>query len=365
MVDCCTPSSCCGGNNIDDKNYYTLPYLSTIHTPVGPIPSVSVNLSREDVVGSWKVRWNMGRMNYAIKPGLYGAGTPNEDSPVLVTANYKLSFDALRKELTAINAWILVLDTKGINVWCAAGKGTFGTEELVKQLAATQLHQVVTHRSLILPQLGAPGIAAHQIYKFTGFKVIYGPVRASDLPGFLAANNKATKEMRQVNFNLVDRATVVPVEIMQAIKPSFYVLIGMALVTAIVSLSSWHMFWGRFFGFAIAYIGSVLVGTTLVPLLLPYIPSPSFTIKGWLAGLAWIAIFVQVWSLSGNSFTTPEAIGLYLLMPPVAAYLSLNFTGCTTYTSQSGVQKEMNLAIPAMGLSSILGVLIIFSSLFL
>ena len=66
-------------------------------------------------------------MNYKVDPGLYAIGNPNERSPVLVTANYKMSFDNLREALPGRDAWILVLDTRGINVWCAAGKGTFGT----------------------------------------------------------------------------------------------------------------------------------------------------------------------------------------------------------------------------------------------
>jgi len=66
------------------------------------------------------------RMSYAISPGLYAVGNPTKESDVFVSANYKLSFDVLRRELKGFNAWILVLDTKGINVWCAAGKGTFG-----------------------------------------------------------------------------------------------------------------------------------------------------------------------------------------------------------------------------------------------
>ena len=84
-------------------------------------------------------------------------GSPSPDSPVLVSANYKLSFDVLRRSLAGIDAWILVLDTKGINVWCAAGKGTFGTEELLRRIAAVRLGEVVSHRRLVLPQLGAPG----------------------------------------------------------------------------------------------------------------------------------------------------------------------------------------------------------------
>ena len=65
-----------------------------------------------------------------------------------VTANYKLSFDALRSQLADLDAWILVLETNGINVWCAAGKGTFGTDELVHRIRECQLEKVVKTRNL-------------------------------------------------------------------------------------------------------------------------------------------------------------------------------------------------------------------------
>ena len=71
-------------------------------------------------------------MAYTVEPGLYSVGNPGNDSPVLVSANYKLTFDVLRRNLAGLNCWLLILDTKGINVWCAAGKGTFGTDELTK-----------------------------------------------------------------------------------------------------------------------------------------------------------------------------------------------------------------------------------------
>ena len=123
---------------------------------------VSSSLTWKDEWGAFKVRWGIGRMNYAVDPGLYALGEPDSSSPVLVTANYKLSFDRLRQALPNRQAWILVLDTKGINVWCAAGKGTFGTGELVERIRASSLEQVVNHRDLILPQLAAPGVAAHE-----------------------------------------------------------------------------------------------------------------------------------------------------------------------------------------------------------
>ena len=85
-----------------------------------------------------KVRWGIGRMNYRVDPGLYSLGNPDALSPVLVSANYKMSFDRLRESLPGRNAWILVLDTDGVNVWCAAGKGTFGTEELTRPYKGLQ-----------------------------------------------------------------------------------------------------------------------------------------------------------------------------------------------------------------------------------
>lgn len=113
--------------------------LDSIDTPIGKIPIVPTFLNFNDKLDAWKVRWTIGRMNYTVEPGIYAVGNPTADSPVLVSANYKLSFDLLRKELQDLDAWILVLDTNGINVWCAAGKGTFGTDELIAKIAETDL----------------------------------------------------------------------------------------------------------------------------------------------------------------------------------------------------------------------------------
>ena len=129
------------------------------------VPRVSTNLSIGDRFGGWRVRWGIGRKHYRVDPGLYRVGRPGQDSPVLVTANYKLSFDSLRSELRGIDAWLLVLDTQGVNVWCAAGKGSFGTDELIRQIQAVGLSEVVTHRRLIVPQLGATGVAAHEVHR--------------------------------------------------------------------------------------------------------------------------------------------------------------------------------------------------------
>jgi len=107
---------------------------------------------------------------------------------VLVTANYKLTFDRLRSSLDTLDAWLLVADTLGINVWCAAGKGTFCADEIARVVLQTRLAEIVDHRRLVLPQLSAPGVAAHKVKEACGFRAIFGPVCATDLPGFLAAD---------------------------------------------------------------------------------------------------------------------------------------------------------------------------------
>lgn len=98
-------------------------------------------------------------MHYTVDPGLYGIGDPDPESPVLVTANYKMSFDLLKRAVSGLDAWILVLDTFGINVWCAAGKGTFGTDESVDRIESSGLGDVVSHRRLIVPQSVPPAYA--------------------------------------------------------------------------------------------------------------------------------------------------------------------------------------------------------------
>ena len=106
--------------------------------PAGSVFRVSCDWIRADYWGMIKSRIGAFRMNYAVTPGLYAVGDPTGESDVFVTANYKLTFDILRRALKGMNAWVLVLDTKSINVWCAAGKGTFGTDELVKRIAGDE-----------------------------------------------------------------------------------------------------------------------------------------------------------------------------------------------------------------------------------
>lgn len=330
-------------------------------SPVGNIPRVKTFLEKEDILGAWKARWGINRMNYRVTPGLYATGQPNPDSPVFVSANYKLSFDILRKNLKGINAWIMVLDTKGINVWCAAGKGTFGTAEIIRRVELTGLAQVVTQRVLILPQLGAPGVAAHEITRKTGFRVIYGPVRAEDIPMFLNNSMTKTSKMQQVHFPLKDRLVLTPIELVAGLKillPILAVLMVMSLLTPGETGSGKII--QRTFSHFIPFLGVTLVGTIAVPVLLPWIPGPSFAWKGWLLGFFGALLVNTSGWFYPASHSVLGWIANLLMLPALSAYLALNFTGATPFTSLSGVKKEMKIAVPLILASAALGVVVFF-----
>ncbi len=311
-----------------------------------PAPGIFVTsgtLSTADRIDHLLARWGVNRMGHRVAPGLYRIGEPSPDSPVLVSANYTLSFDAVRSALAGIDGYILVLDTKGINVWCAAGEGTFGTDELVRRIELTGLSSVVRHRTLVLPQLGAPGIAAHVVRRRSGFTVEYGPVRSRDLPEYLESHN-ATPGMRRVQFTFRDRIVLAPVEFVHVALPTFVAAIVLYFLAGPVA--------------AFAAIAAVLAGTVLFPALLPFIPTRDFSTKGLILGLI-VALPFAIFSAGNPVLPFPAnvlaALIVLLLIPVVTAYLALNFTGCTTFTSRTGVRTEIFRYVPAMVVIAVAG----------
>jgi len=309
------------------------------------IPVVSTKLSTKDILSGWIVRWRFYRMNYKIKEGLYCIGEADNNSPVFVTANYKLTFDRLRKELHGINAWILVLDTKGVNVWCAAGKGTFGTIELTKRIRETNLEKIVKHKNIIVPQLGATGVSAHIVKKLTGFKVTYGPVEAKDIKVFLKNNFVKTDEMRIINFKLKDRLAVTPTEIVMLIPATIIIL----AVSVILNFIKYRIFGPALFTDFIPFIGALFIGSVIVPALLPILPFRSFALKGAAIGLIWAVLISLI------DFNYIKLIFNIMLLTPLISFIALNYTGNSTFTSLTGVKIEVKIATPIFILSILLG----------
>jgi hypothetical protein len=311
-----------------------------------------------DRLGTLRVRLGVGRMDYRVQPGLYALGRPTAESPVLVSANFKLSVDHLRSAVRGLDAWILVLDTHGINVWCAAGKGTFGTDEVVRRVESTGLAARVSHRKLVLPQLAAPGVAAHEVKRRTGFRVVYGPVRAADIPAFLAARMTATPEMRRVRYGWRDRAILIPVEIVAGAKSPIVAGLAVALVSALAvrgtSVSGSVAVSATAAGLTVV---AFLAGVGLGPLLLPWLPGRAFALKGAVLGLLVAAALAAVgWPAAAFGSSWLHGAAWAVLLPALTSFVLMNFTGSSTFTSLSGVLREMRVAVPLQIAAVVIGI---------
>jgi len=332
-------------------------------TENGAVPQVKTVLDFNDQLGTLRARSGIDRNGYKINPGLYCVGSSTPESQVLVTANYKLSFDALRKELTGLDIWILVVDTRGINVWCAAGKGTFSDDEITLQVQQAGLEKIVSHRELILPQFGASGVASHKLKKKCGFRAIFGPLRAEDIPQFLQNGKKADEKMRTVTFSFWERLILVPVEIVLVWK--FFVLIS--IISFAISgigqeIYSLQAAWTRGLIAVGAIFSAIFAGALIMPLLLPWLPGRQFWFKGAIVGVFSGLAYVLM-TMKGAGIV--EKTGIWLWIVAATSYMAMNFTGATPFTSLSGVEKEMRKGLPAQLIGMVVGLCLWIAAPFL
>ncbi|MBL0226524.1 MAG: acetyl-CoA synthase subunit gamma [Geobacteraceae bacterium] len=307
------------------------------------------------MVGAWKARWGVGRMSYIVPPGLYAIGEPEHDSPVVVTANYKMSYDLVRRTMAGRDVWLLVLETYGINVWCAAGKGTFGTGELVRRIETTGLSRIVSHRRVILPVMGASGVKVIDVKQRAGFEVLFATLRIDDLPEYLDNGMSATREMRELTFSLSERLVLAPVEIIGGMKS--FPLAGLPLAL-LAAFSSGSFSINRFAVALILYLIAVLSGTLLTPLLLPLLPGRMFAVKGAVTGCACSLACAVI--LGRSPAVGPvDLAAVILMMTVVSSFYAMNYTGSTPFTSPSGVRREMQLALPAMAVTGGIAIILL------
>jgi len=326
---------------------------SSVAPPATPhaVPTLPTTLSWRDTVKRWSLRWGVGRGTSRVEPGLYRIGDPSSTSPVIVTCNYRMTVDLVRRDLAGVDCWLLILETYGVNVWCAAGKGTFGTDELVRRIFAVGLADHVDHETLILPQLGAVGVAAPTVRRLTGYRVVWGPVRSADLRDYLGAGDSATPEMRAVTFTIAERLALTPVEFIGSLRyawwavPVLVVLAGAGASLGARSLA-WDTMLTALFPALMSYLLASFAGGVATPVLLPWLPGRAFSVKGAVAGsvLAGLSLAVLPGMLGGGSILGFSAV--VLMVASFASYVAVNFTGSTPYTSPSGVERELRRAIP-------------------
>jgi hypothetical protein len=158
--------------------------------------------------------------------------------------------------------------------------------------------------------------------------------------------------MRTVRFTVKDRAVLTPVELVGHMK-AMIITFGILFILNAIGLGHY----GAVDLYAL--LGAVIVGCVFTPILLPWIPGRAFAFKGFLLGLLW-AVAVNLL----NGFPTlPEyswlkAVAFLLVLPSLSAFCAMNFTGCSTFTSLSGVDREMKFALPVMLIATVSGIVL-------
>lgn len=121
-----------------------------------------------------------------VKQGVYPIGAPKEDSPVMVTTNFSLTYFIVSGEVEAsrVPSWLCVMDTEGLSVMTAWAAGKFVPEKIAPFVKGSEVVDKVKHRKLIIPGYLAQ-ISGELEDELKDWKVEVGPREAGDLPAFL------------------------------------------------------------------------------------------------------------------------------------------------------------------------------------
>ena len=124
-----------------------------------------------------------------MEPKLYPIGTPDTDSPVLVTTNFSLTYFTVAGEIESsrIAAYLLVVDTEGTSVLTAWAADKFNPKTIAAAMEKYQLAAQVSHKNLIIP--GYVAVLSGKLEEESGWNILVGPKEASGIPKFLKTLN--------------------------------------------------------------------------------------------------------------------------------------------------------------------------------
>jgi len=308
--------------------------------------------TREDRWGAVRCRLGRLRFRYAVAPGLYALGSADQDSPVIVTGNYKLTFDMVRRDLAGVPCWILALDTGGIDVGSASAAGTFSTDQVVTAVKQSRLAEVVSRREVIIPRLGAAGVDADVVHQHCGCTVRCGPVRSRDLPAYLRSG-EASPSMTEIRFSIGDRLALTPWELGRSLKAwAVFVLGAFLYAGATPSGVLVDKAWAGTWPLDALGLGAVFAGSFLAPALLPWIPLRSLAAKGWAAGaLVCAALLFGAGLVSGMD---PFLAAACLLFFPAAAAFMTRAFGAALPAGGSAARRGKGVFIPVFAVACVL-----------
>lgn len=187
---------------------------------------------------------------FPSKTGLIRIGQPGRDAPVFLTCNYRLTVQRVRRALSGTDCYLLVANSRGVNVWCAATGGLMTNHDVISVLRTSGIEELVDQRQVILPQLAATGVERKVIQKKTGWRAIWGPADAKHIPDFIKNRFQNTPAMRRVSFPWPARfemavAWAFPISLIAALVVGLFWGQAVAAVIALV----WGLSLAMFLGF--------------------------------------------------------------------------------------------------------------------
>jgi NAD-dependent dihydropyrimidine dehydrogenase PreA subunit len=283
---------------------------------------------------------------FPVKTGLIRVGQPDRQSPVLVTCNFGLSVRRVLRALRRLDAYLLVANSRGINVWCAASGGLLTSNDVISVVKTSGIGDLVEHRRLVLPQLSATGVERSVVEEKTGWRVVFGPVYAQDIPAYLANHYKKTEGMRTVRFNLFERLEMA---VMWASPISVIPLIPLLIWWRHLALPFVAIVWGialaAFVGFP--WLPSWLVGVRSgqalpgwTKYLVVFDPRSQKILAVWAAAVAALVAY----GLLVADWGWVTILGWILASLAVALLISLDLTGSTPLY-KSGLHEDRLLTV--------------------
>ena len=121
-----------------------------------------------------------------VTQGIYEIGTPDENSPVLVTTNFSLTYFIVGGEIEAsrVPSWLLIMDTEGLSVMTAWAAGKFSGDMVGMFVKKCGITDKIAHKKVIIPGYAA-AISGEMEEELPDWEVIIGPRDASLIPKFL------------------------------------------------------------------------------------------------------------------------------------------------------------------------------------
>ncbi|MFX0004773.1 MAG: methyltransferase domain-containing protein [Candidatus Hermodarchaeota archaeon] len=272
-----------------------------------------------------------------IEPGIYQSGNPNEKSPIIVTANYEFTYVKVMRDLKGLDAWVLCVDSNGINVWCAARGNDFGNKQLLEAVEATGIKNITQKKTLLLPQLSAGGVAIPQLPKNSEkfpFRVRYGPVWSKQIPQFLEENPAQKPDrMKLAKFTLYHRIRAGLTHISFLFRKIF-ILPLIVLIFLLLFITWFNKLW---------WVGElalwIITANIIIALLFPI---SGFTRRFIFKGI-FFGIFNMVF-LGGISFLIHSNIYYVLWQLPfyfwITYFSTMSFSGYSMATSPREIQEE-------------------------